>query len=133
MGDQCGRRPGRLRPQGCLCLRPQVVATDSASQNSSTATVTIHIRDINDHRPSFPQSSYVLCLPEHSAAGFVVTSDILVSDSARSRGGLGGRPAAWGPSHVGVCCWHWEPSSRRDGECVGWVWPCMRLSEQGSQ
>ncbi|XP_040832163.1 cadherin-related family member 2 isoform X2 [Ochotona curzoniae] len=74
------RAPQMVDYENKTVMQVQVVATDSASQNSSTATVTIHIRDINDHRPSFPQSSYVLCLPEHSAAGFVVTSDILATD-----------------------------------------------------
>ncbi|XP_069932535.1 cadherin-related family member 2 [Oryctolagus cuniculus] len=58
----------------------QVVATDSVSQNSSVAMVTIHIRDVNDHRPSFPQSLYVLSVPEHSATGFVVTNSIHATD-----------------------------------------------------
>ncbi|XP_037679036.1 cadherin-related family member 2 isoform X2 [Choloepus didactylus] len=58
----------------------EVVATDSVSGNSSIATVTIHISDINDHRPTFPQSSYVLTVAEHSADGTVVTDSIHATD-----------------------------------------------------
>nr|XP_018883422.2 cadherin-related family member 2 [Gorilla gorilla gorilla] len=58
----------------------QVVATDSVSQNFSVAMVTIHLRDINDHRPTFPQSLYVLTVPEHSATGSVVTDSIHATD-----------------------------------------------------
>ncbi|XP_032129700.1 cadherin-related family member 2-like [Sapajus apella] len=58
----------------------QVVATDSVSQNFSVAMVTIHLRDINDHRPTFPQSLYDLTVPEHSATGYVVTSSIHATD-----------------------------------------------------
>uniref|UniRef100_A0A8C8ZUJ7 Cadherin related family member 2 n=1 Tax=Prolemur simus TaxID=1328070 RepID=A0A8C8ZUJ7_PROSS len=58
----------------------QVVATDLVSQNASFATVTIHLRDINDHRPTFPQSLYVLTVSEHSATGSVVTSSIHATD-----------------------------------------------------
>ncbi|XP_058533393.1 cadherin-related family member 2 [Ochotona princeps] len=74
------RAPQMVDYENQTVMLVQVVATDSASQNSSTALVTIHIRDINDHRPSFPQSLYVLSLPEHSEAGFVVTSDIHATD-----------------------------------------------------
>ncbi|OBS65461.1 hypothetical protein A6R68_05980 [Neotoma lepida] len=59
----------------------QVVATDSVSKNYSVANVTIHLRDINDHRPTFSQSLYELTVPEHSPTGFVVTSSITVSDN----------------------------------------------------
>ncbi|EHB11353.1 Protocadherin-24 [Heterocephalus glaber] len=58
----------------------QVVATDSVSQNTSIATVTIHLRDINDHGPTFPQRLYVLIVPEDSATGSVVTSSIHAED-----------------------------------------------------
>lgn len=58
---------------------PQVVATDLVSGNSSVALVTIYLRDINDHRPTFPHSLYNLSVPEHSANGFVVTDSIHVS------------------------------------------------------
>ncbi|XP_005558657.3 cadherin-related family member 2 isoform X2 [Macaca fascicularis] len=58
----------------------QVVATDSVSQNFSIAMVTIHLRDINDHRPTFPQSLYILRVPEHSATGSVVTDSIHATD-----------------------------------------------------
>ncbi|XP_076429495.1 cadherin-related family member 2 [Peromyscus maniculatus bairdii] len=58
----------------------QVVATDSVSKNYSVANVTIHLRDINDHRPTFSQSLYELTVPEHSPTGFVVTSSIKATD-----------------------------------------------------
>ncbi|XP_062943752.1 cadherin-related family member 2 [Cynocephalus volans] len=58
----------------------QVVATDSVSQYSSIATVTIHLRDVNDHRPTFPQALYVLSVLEHSATGSVVTHSIQATD-----------------------------------------------------
>ncbi|KAK2118486.1 Cadherin- member 2 [Saguinus oedipus] len=74
----------------------QVVATDSVSQNFSVAMVTIHLRDINDHRPTFPQSLYDLMVPEHSTTGYVVTSSIHVSDVDMA--GL------WGPSKQS-CMW----------------------------
>lgn len=66
----------------CFCLfpRPQVTATDLVSGNSSVASVTVHLRDINDHRPTFPHSLYNLSVFEHSANGFVVTDSIHVSD-----------------------------------------------------
>lgn len=64
---------------------PQVVATDSVSGNSSVALVTIHLRDINDHSPTFPHSLYNLSVPEHSPNGFVVTDSIHVSDEGQSQ------------------------------------------------
>lgn len=79
-----------IRPPYChlfSCL--QVVATDSVSKSSSVATVTIHLRDINDHRPTFSQSLYELTVPEHSPTGYVVTSTIKVSDTGWTM--LGGR------------------------------------------
>jgi cadherin-related family protein 2 len=59
---------------------PQVVATDSVSNNYSVATVTIHLRNINDHRPVFSQSLYELTVPEHCPTGYLVTDKIQVSD-----------------------------------------------------
>ncbi|XP_066128377.1 cadherin-related family member 2 isoform X1 [Saccopteryx bilineata] len=58
----------------------QVVATDSVSGNSSEALVTIHLRDINDHRPTFPHSLYNLSVYEHSKVGYVVTNSIHAFD-----------------------------------------------------
>uniref|UniRef100_A0A2K5EYB5 Cadherin-related family member 2 n=1 Tax=Aotus nancymaae TaxID=37293 RepID=A0A2K5EYB5_AOTNA len=76
-----GPKPRALGPHSCCLLPcPQVVATDSVSQNFSVAMVTIHLRDINDHRPTFPQSLYDLTVPEHSATGYVVTSSIHATD-----------------------------------------------------
>lgn len=61
-------------------MEVQVVATDSVSKESSVATVTIHLRDINDHRPTFSQSLYELTVPEHSPTGYVVNSSIKATD-----------------------------------------------------
>lgn len=79
------------------------MATDSVSKNSSIAMVTIQLRDVNDHRPTFPQNSYVLSVLENSPTGSVVTSSIHVSDRSvagpgwegdSEKGGSGGlRPA----------------------------------------
>lgn len=64
-----------------MLFYPQVVATDSVSQDSSVASVTIYLKNINDHRPVFSQSLYELTVPENSSAGFVVTNSIQVSDA----------------------------------------------------
>lgn len=72
---------GAIGPRHCclfFCL--QVVATDSVSQNFSVAMVTIYLRDINDHRPTFSQELYVVDVLENSATGSVVTNSIIVSD-----------------------------------------------------
>ncbi|XP_051027697.1 cadherin-related family member 2 [Acomys russatus] len=58
----------------------QVVATDSVSGNNSVALVTIHLRNINDHRPMFSQSLYELTVPEHCPAGYLVTDSIHATD-----------------------------------------------------
>ncbi|XP_051050205.1 cadherin-related family member 2 [Phodopus roborovskii] len=65
----------------------EVVATDSVSKNYSVATVTIHLRDINDHRPTFSQSLYELTVPENSPTGFVVTSMISATDQDKGEWG----------------------------------------------
>uniref|UniRef100_A0A8C4LUW7 Cadherin-related family member 2 n=1 Tax=Equus asinus asinus TaxID=83772 RepID=A0A8C4LUW7_EQUAS len=65
----------------------QVTATDLVSGNSSVASVTIHLRDINDHRPTFPHSLYNLSVFEHSANGFVVTDSIHAFDPDTGEGG----------------------------------------------
>ncbi|XP_076993836.1 cadherin-related family member 2 isoform X2 [Tamandua tetradactyla] len=65
----------------------EVVATDSVSGNTSVAVVTIHVRDINDHRPMFPKSLYVLTVAEHSANGTVVTDAIHATDPDTGEGG----------------------------------------------
>lgn len=58
----------------------EVVATDSVSNNYSVATVTIHLRNINDHRPVFSQSLYELTVPEHCPTGYLVTDKIQATD-----------------------------------------------------
>lgn len=55
----------------------QVVATDSVSGNHSVATVTIYLRNINDHRPVFSKSLYELTVPENSPTGSPVTGDTI--------------------------------------------------------
>ncbi|XP_017524056.1 cadherin-related family member 2 [Manis javanica] len=65
----------------------QVVATDSVSGNSSVASVIIHLRDINDHRPTFPHNLYNLSVWEHSANGSVVTNSIHAFDPDTGDGG----------------------------------------------
>ncbi|OWK12374.1 CDHR2 [Cervus elaphus hippelaphus] len=65
----------------------QVTATDSVSGNASVASVTIHLRDTNDHRPTFPHSTYNLSVFEHSAVGSVVTDSIQASDPDTGEGG----------------------------------------------
>ncbi|XP_005865571.1 PREDICTED: cadherin-related family member 2 [Myotis brandtii] len=65
----------------------QVVAIDSVSRNSSVALVTIHLRDINDHRPTFPESHYNLSIFEHSPVGSVVTNSIHAFDPDTGEGG----------------------------------------------
>lgn len=62
------------------------MAVDSVSRNSSVASVTIHLRDINDHRPTFPESHYNLSIFEHSPVGSVVTDRIHVSDDGDRAG-----------------------------------------------
>lgn len=53
----------------------QVIAVDGDDSSfRSTATVTINIRDINDNSPTFPQDTYPLSIPEHSADGTKVTT-----------------------------------------------------------
>ncbi|KAM6150349.1 cadherin-related family member 2 [Erethizon dorsatum] len=74
------RNPEMVDYENQSVMLVQVVATDSVSRNSSVAMVTIHLRDINDHRPTFPQRLYVLSVPEHSATGSVVTSSIHAED-----------------------------------------------------
>ncbi|XP_049631600.1 cadherin-related family member 2 [Suncus etruscus] len=46
-------------------MEVQVMATDTASGNTTKAWVTIHLRDINDHRPTFPESLYNCTVKEH--------------------------------------------------------------------
>ncbi|KAL0203755.1 hypothetical protein M9458_001773, partial [Cirrhinus mrigala] len=51
-------------------LRFLVVATDGGSPSlSSTATVTIHVVDVNDNKPVFKQQFYNVTIKEHTAVG----------------------------------------------------------------
>ncbi|XP_017657215.1 cadherin-related family member 2 isoform X1 [Nannospalax galili] len=68
-------------------LHVQVVAADFVSKNFSVAMVTIYLTDINDHRPTFPESSYELSVPEHSPTGFEVTSSIHAVDEDKGKWG----------------------------------------------
>lgn len=82
------------------------MATDSVSKNFSVARVTIHLRDINDHRPTFPHSLYNLSVFEHSANGSVVTDSVHVSDDREGGTGLEmpreGQTGDCGPAQVSV-------------------------------
>ncbi|KAL6033732.1 hypothetical protein STEG23_037327, partial [Scotinomys teguina] len=74
------RNPEMVDYEKKTVMLVQVVATDSVSKNYSVANVTIHLKDINDHWPTFSQSLYELTVPEHSPTGFVVTSSIKATD-----------------------------------------------------
>ncbi|KAM9740407.1 cadherin-related family member 2 [Menidia menidia] len=60
----------------------QVIAMDAETKNSSTATVTITIKDANDNSPIFPQDTYRLEIPEHSPEGTVL--DTITADDPDS-------------------------------------------------
>ncbi|XP_032484856.1 cadherin-related family member 2 [Phocoena sinus] len=74
------RAPSLVDYETQTVMLVQVVATDSVSRSSSVALVTIHLRDVNDHRPTFPHNLYNLSVFEHSAVGYVVTNSIQASD-----------------------------------------------------
>ncbi|XP_060053178.1 cadherin-related family member 2 isoform X2 [Erinaceus europaeus] len=65
----------------------EVVATDMVSGNVSVAWVTIHLIDINDHSPTFPQSQYNLSITEHCRNGQVVTDSIHATDGDQGQWG----------------------------------------------
>ncbi|XP_032383835.1 cadherin-related family member 2 isoform X2 [Etheostoma spectabile] len=50
----------------------QVIATDEETNDHSTATVTINIKDANDNSPKFQQDTYKLAVAEHSPVGEVL-------------------------------------------------------------
>ncbi|XP_051560919.1 protocadherin-23 [Myxocyprinus asiaticus] len=51
-------------------LKFLVMATDGGSPSlSSTATVTIHVEDVNDNKPIFKQQFYNVTIKEHTAVG----------------------------------------------------------------
>nr|XP_010944511.1 cadherin-related family member 2 [Camelus bactrianus]XP_045366028.1 cadherin-related family member 2 [Camelus bactrianus] len=81
------RTPSLVDYEKQAVMLVQVVATDSGSRNSSVAWVTIHLRDVNDHRPTFPHSLYNLSVLEHSANGTVVTNSIHAVDPDTGEGG----------------------------------------------
>ncbi|XP_027462531.1 cadherin-related family member 2 [Zalophus californianus] len=81
------RAPALVDYERQTVMLVQVVATDSGSGNASVALVTIHLRDINDHRPTFPHSLYNLTVWEHSADGTVVTDSIHAFDPDTGEGG----------------------------------------------
>ncbi|XP_029075005.1 cadherin-related family member 2 isoform X2 [Monodon monoceros] len=81
------RAPSLVDYETQTVMLVQVVATDSVSRSSSVALVTIHLRDINDHRPTFPHNLYNLSVFEHSAVGYVVTNSIQASDPDTGEGG----------------------------------------------
>ncbi|XP_072487200.1 cadherin-related family member 2 isoform X2 [Notamacropus eugenii] len=61
-------------------MEVEVIANDSNSHMVSTATITIHVEDINDHVPEFNKSQYILYVYEHCPDGTVVTNDIKATD-----------------------------------------------------
>lgn len=76
----------------------QIVANDTGRTMDccSYATVTIHLLDINDHRPEFNQSDYKLYVLEKCPPGTIVSSGITVRDlqcflGLNQRNGGGGR------------------------------------------
>ncbi|XP_059948430.1 cadherin-related family member 2 [Mesoplodon densirostris] len=81
------RAPSLVDYETQTVMLVQVVATDSVSRSSSVALVTIHLREINDHRPTFPHNLYNLSVFEHSAVGYVVTNSIRASDPDTGEGG----------------------------------------------
>uniref|UniRef100_A0A8C3VLH9 Cadherin-related family member 2 n=1 Tax=Catagonus wagneri TaxID=51154 RepID=A0A8C3VLH9_9CETA len=81
------RTPSQVDYEQQTVMRVQVVATDSVSKDSSVAMVTIHLRDINDHRPTFPESLYNLNVSEHSEDGYVITDSIRALDPDTGEGG----------------------------------------------
>ncbi|XP_040301852.1 cadherin-related family member 2 isoform X1 [Herpailurus yagouaroundi] len=81
------RAPALVDYERQTVMLVQVVATDSVSGNSSVALVTIHIRDVNDHRPTFTHSLYNLSVSENSPDGTVVTNSIHALDPDTGDGG----------------------------------------------
>uniref|UniRef100_A0A8C0T0K5 Cadherin-related family member 2 n=1 Tax=Canis lupus familiaris TaxID=9615 RepID=A0A8C0T0K5_CANLF len=81
------RAPAMVDYERKTVMLVQVMAIDSVSGNSSVALVTIHLRDINDHRPTFPHSLYNIRVWEHSANGTVVTNSIHAFDPDTGEGG----------------------------------------------
>ncbi|GAB5567105.1 cadherin-related family member 2 isoform X1 [Prionailurus iriomotensis] len=81
------RAPALVDYERQTVMLVQVVATDSVSGNSSIALVTIHIRDVNDHRPTFTHSLYNLSVSENSPDGTVVTNSIHAFDPDTGDGG----------------------------------------------
>lgn len=66
------------RKNGILCLEHfsclQVVARETltAEQRSSTATVTVNLRDVNDNTPKFTQREYTAFVREDRGIGYFV-------------------------------------------------------------
>ncbi|XP_045356821.1 cadherin-related family member 2 isoform X1 [Leopardus geoffroyi] len=81
------RAPALVDYERQTVMLVQVVATDSVSGNSSVALVTIYIRDVNDHRPTFTHSLYNLSVSENSPDGTVVTNSIHAFDPDTGDGG----------------------------------------------
>ncbi|CAM5132023.1 unnamed protein product [Eretmochelys imbricata] len=60
----------------------EIIANDTGNPGNccSIATVTIQLLDINDHSPTFGQSTYRLQVLENSPAGTVISSNITATD-----------------------------------------------------
>ncbi|XP_055969020.1 cadherin-related family member 2 [Sorex fumeus] len=63
-----------------------VVATDTESGNTSEAYVTIYLRNINDHRPSFPHPPYEFMFPENCTEN-VIANNITAYDEDKDKWG----------------------------------------------
>lgn len=102
------------------------MAIDSVSRNSSVALVTIHLRDINDHRPTFPESHYNLSIFEHSPVGSVVTDSIHVSDGGQGWARLGDMEGGPGTVALPKSPYHLMPLGLSKRACMcEYVWGCV--------
>ncbi|XP_042309413.1 cadherin-related family member 2 isoform X2 [Sceloporus undulatus] len=74
--------PGLVDYEETPTMTVEIVANDTGNTNDccSFAMVTIHLADINDHRPEFKQNDYKLSVLEESPPGTVVSSDITATD-----------------------------------------------------
>ncbi|XP_060621583.2 cadherin-related family member 2 isoform X1 [Anolis sagrei] len=76
------RQPSLVDYEKKPTMTVEIVANDTgrATDCCSFATVTIHLADINDHRPEFKKSDYKLSVLEESPPGTVVSSNITATD-----------------------------------------------------
>ncbi|XP_070595066.1 cadherin-related family member 2 isoform X2 [Erythrolamprus reginae] len=76
------RNPSLVDYEITTTMRVEIVANDTGRTVDccSFATVTIHLLDINDHRPEFGQTDYQLFVLEESPPGSIVASNITATD-----------------------------------------------------